>query len=289
MFKCPINACKVERDVKGDILNHISLFHGLEPNHNDIYEQMMSDFNEADEKCRAQEQENAEEYDYERLEKEMREEYEDQERVRKRKKDRYQERKIAEQRERDEQRKIAEQRKRDERRERKIAEQRKIAAQRKRERKKKMRERIRKRECNKQIMLKKIEILTNMHKLYQCENEIIDSLRELKNMSVTDYNEINKICLNEIEKVLDDVLDADSDSDSDSDSVKSSESVVEYSKICKICFKGEINSVILNCGHQMACIECMDAVYANTINMGRNLICPVCLTVSERYIKTIRM
>eukprot|EP00743_Colponemidia_sp_Colp-15_P008945 GILK01009761.1.p1 GENE.GILK01009761.1~~GILK01009761.1.p1 ORF type:complete len:735 (+),score=145.25 GILK01009761.1:27-2231(+) len=53
---------------------------------------------------------------------------------------------------------------------------------------------------------------------------------------------------------------------------------------CKICFERAINTVLLECGHQVACSVCADALL-NSSN-ANNKICPVCRAPISRVVRT---
>lgn len=56
---------------------------------------------------------------------------------------------------------------------------------------------------------------------------------------------------------------------------------------CNICMDSKIDSVIVDCGHEVACMECMDALYAHGLQGKFN--CPGCRKPVTKYIKKYRL
>lgn len=59
--------------------------------------------------------------------------------------------------------------------------------------------------------------------------------------------------------------------------------------ICNICMDSKIDSVIVDCGHEVACMECMDALYARGLQGNSKFNCPGCRKPVTKYIKKYRL
>ncbi len=58
---------------------------------------------------------------------------------------------------------------------------------------------------------------------------------------------------------------------------------------CNICMDSKIDSVIVDCGHEVACMECMDALYARGLQGNSKFNCPGCRKPVTKYIKKYRL